>query len=490
MEMEDYVAVTNIAIKKGNREVGGMDEAALKELAASIKEVGVLEPLILRLAKKGNKPYELVIGERRLRAAKLAKLKEVPVQVRELTDEEVVQVRVVENLHRQDVSPLDESASYRLLLESGVGNVIEVAAMVGKSEGHVRGRLKLHELCPDGEEALRAGTMTAGAAVKLARLPEKAQKKVLQHHFISGLVTAEEMQSWTLYGGVMVPLRHADFELTDAELVPKAGSCIECSKRAGSEPTLFEDQQVDQCLDSACFKRKREAVVTRIIGDQQVDVRLLGDEQFGIGIPTPKANQSYDWEKCRKKDEGAKCAMIITGKEAGKTLWMKKRQRANFSEADWQARRRKQDVERRANELVSLQLADVAVPGNDNLSVASESLGAVAWLLDNEPDFWRGLGMPEPPTKIDEAIEIVQGSGISMVLAALVYLAVAKAYRNRTFYRDEYLEKYVKDLVEFWKFDEGAALEGAMVQAEAEQVAIDEKLEKQRAAQEAQAADK
>ncbi len=121
------------------------DEKALEELAASIKEHGILEPLVVRQV---NGSYELVAGERRLRAAKLAGLDKVPVVVKDLTDQEVREIMLLENLQRQDLNPIEEAQALKALLEEGNITQAELGKRLGKSQAWVANRLRLLE-APD-----------------------------------------------------------------------------------------------------------------------------------------------------------------------------------------------------------------------------------------------------------------------------------------------------------------------------------------------------
>jgi len=143
------------------------DEAALRELAASIRRRGVLQPLLVRPLGDG---YQLVAGERRFRAAQLAGLDEVPAVVRELSDREALEVALVENLQREDLSPVEEAEGYRRLAEMGLSHEA-IAARVGRSRSAVSNALRLLQLPPEALQALDDGRITAGHARALLMLP-------------------------------------------------------------------------------------------------------------------------------------------------------------------------------------------------------------------------------------------------------------------------------------------------------------------------------
>lgn len=141
---------------------GRFDDDALAELAASIREFGVLQPLIVRPLGEGN--YELIAGERRLRASKLAGIKEVPVVVRTASAQASLEIALVENVQRADISPVDCALAYKKLAdEFGLGQE-QIAARVGKSRAAVANTMRLLKLPEDMLEALAEDMMTEGHA--------------------------------------------------------------------------------------------------------------------------------------------------------------------------------------------------------------------------------------------------------------------------------------------------------------------------------------
>jgi ParB family chromosome partitioning protein len=146
----------------------------LEELADSIRSQGVIQPLLVRKADSG---YELVAGERRLRAARLAGLDTVPVVVRDLSDAEVLEISIVENIQREDFNPVEEADAYhRLMTEFGLTQD-QVATRVGKSRSAVANFLRLRHLPPPIHEGLADGTVTTGHARALLGL-DQAQQQV------------------------------------------------------------------------------------------------------------------------------------------------------------------------------------------------------------------------------------------------------------------------------------------------------------------------
>ncbi|AMA71464.1 MULTISPECIES: ParB/RepB/Spo0J family partition protein [Aneurinibacillus] len=150
------------------------EEEALNELADSIKEHGIIQPLIARKSIKG---YELVAGERRLRAAKLANVEHVPVVVREFTDEQVMQIALIENLQREDLNAIEIAQAYQKLMTAFSLKQEELAKKVGKSRPHVANFLRLLQLPKEIQERVSRGTLSMGHARTLLGV-EKDQIKI------------------------------------------------------------------------------------------------------------------------------------------------------------------------------------------------------------------------------------------------------------------------------------------------------------------------
>jgi ParB/RepB/Spo0J family partition protein len=157
---------------------------AIEELAANIQQQGIIEPLIVRPHPTRMDGYELVAGARRLRAAILAGLVDVPCLVRTLSDRDVLEIQISENLARRDVHPLEEADSYAALMAADTAYTVDaVAARVGRSTSYVYQRLRLRSLIPDAREAFEQEEITAAHAVRLARLSPADQKKALPECF-------------------------------------------------------------------------------------------------------------------------------------------------------------------------------------------------------------------------------------------------------------------------------------------------------------------
>jgi ParB family chromosome partitioning protein len=149
------------------------DEDALNELAASIKEVGVMQPPVVRALPNGR--YELIMGERRLRASKLAGLTTIPVIIRNTSDNEMLREALVENIQRSQLNPLEEGAAYQNLLNDFGYTHDELAVKVGKSRSAVTNTLRLLNLPPSVQRRIAAGVLTAGHARALLSMTDEEE---------------------------------------------------------------------------------------------------------------------------------------------------------------------------------------------------------------------------------------------------------------------------------------------------------------------------
>jgi len=159
------------------------DEEALAELAASIKEVGVLQPPVVRDLGSGR--YELIMGERRLRATKLAGLKTIPVIIRQSKDNEMLREALLENIHRSQLNPLEEGAAYQNLLNDFGYTHDELAIKIGKSRPAITNTLRLLNLPASVQRKVAAGILSAGHARALLALTDGAEIEKLANRVVA-----------------------------------------------------------------------------------------------------------------------------------------------------------------------------------------------------------------------------------------------------------------------------------------------------------------
>lgn len=167
------------------------EEGALEELTASVKEFGILQPLVLRKSVKG---YELVAGERRLRAAQLADLKSVPVIIKDFSDEQVMEIALIENLQRENLNAMEIAQAYHKLMETFSLTQEELAERVGKSRPHVANFLRLLNLPPGVQEFVSHGTLTMGHARALLAIEDDELKIQLANEIIDKDLSVRQVE--------------------------------------------------------------------------------------------------------------------------------------------------------------------------------------------------------------------------------------------------------------------------------------------------------
>lgn len=158
------------------------DEEALAELVHSIKEIGLLQPIVVRPSKTG---YELVAGERRLRASKKAGLKTIPALIRQTADDQMLRDALLENLHRSNLTPLEEAAAYQQLLNDFGGTQDELAAKLGRSRPQISNTLRLLNLPAAVQRRVAAGVLSAGHARALLGLKDPAAIERLANRIVA-----------------------------------------------------------------------------------------------------------------------------------------------------------------------------------------------------------------------------------------------------------------------------------------------------------------
>lgn len=328
------IAVANIIPSITNPRTT-IDGPAMQELAESIRKHGVLQPVLVRPVPEGRRrlieaadrsstrwgvgigevpgsvvfrtglkkrdaedllkqmetvTHELVCGYRRWQASQMAGVTAIPCNVRELTDKEVMEIQVVENLQRSDLTPLEEAEAYSNLVHNHGYTVDDLAAKLGKSRGYVYARMKLASLCAEAKKALNDGTINHSIALLIARLhsqedQDKATAEILADK-LNGPMSFREAKRY-IEGEFMLDLASAKWPLDQFDIAPGVGPCSTCLKRSGAEPELFSDVgSADVCTDSACFQRKREG-----------------------------------WAKIKVTEARQKGHQVIQGREADQALW-------------------------------------------------------------------------------------------------------------------------------------------------------------------------
>jgi len=190
------------------------DEEAMASLAASIREVGVLQPVLVRETGPGE--YELIAGERRWRAARRTGLQSIPVLVQSSTDVHSLEQALVENLHREDLNPLEEAGAYQQLVDEFGLTHDKVAGRVGKSRTVVTNTLRLLQLPAGVQRALADGTISAGHARALLGTPDRSFQEELAKRAVSEGLTVraieDEVRRHTQEGGAATESAGTDAE--------------------------------------------------------------------------------------------------------------------------------------------------------------------------------------------------------------------------------------------------------------------------------------
>ena len=250
------------------------DKALLQELADSIKGTqGVIQPIVLRPHPKPTPlvKYEIVAGERRWVGSGMAAFDSILGVVRDLDDEQVLEIQLVENLQREGLHEMEEAEGYQELMKLKKLTADEVGDKIGKSRRYVFNRLKLLDLCPGARQAFYAGEINASVALYLARIPVpelqlEALTEVGGDKYQEGAMSAREALD-LIQRRYMLALKDAPFDVKAIYFMsgpnaakPIAGNCADCPKRTGNQKDLFSDIKSENvCTDPKCFDDKREA---------------------------------------------------------------------------------------------------------------------------------------------------------------------------------------------------------------------------------------
>ncbi|MDR5652659.1 ParB/RepB/Spo0J family partition protein [Ruixingdingia sedimenti] len=223
------------------------DPEGLEELAQSIREHGVIQPLIVRRQPEGE-GYQIVAGERRWRAAQMAKLHEVPVVVRDYSDTEVLEVAIIENIQRADLNPVEEALGYRQLIDRFGHTQERIAEALGKSRSHVANAMRLLQLPDEVLGLLRDGALSAGHARTLIGAPEPL---AMAQRIIREGLTVREAERLAQAGKAAespgsAPRRRnpaeekdADTRALEADLSANLGMSVKITHEPGSEAGII-----------------------------------------------------------------------------------------------------------------------------------------------------------------------------------------------------------------------------------------------------------
>lgn len=297
------------------------DQAKLEELAASLKEQGLIEPLVVRPldpadeAARSETPdvphrYEIVAGERRFRAAKLAGLTELPCIVREMDDRTTAEAMVVENMQRDDLTPMEEARAFKAYLDADpLASVKGLAQRIGKSDDFIRERMRLLELPEAMQTQVEDGRLPLKVGLMLTRV---ADKKVREE--LCELATTEELTPELVrrrLQGTFIDLQNAVFPLNGGS--PSCDGCKFRVFRGGSMmlPGLEPGKRdVGVCTNAECFREKLVCHLETKLGAKVVD-------EASIRKDCKRPHQLWD-EKWRKSCEGCAPKLVTLSRYADK----------------------------------------------------------------------------------------------------------------------------------------------------------------------------
>lgn len=177
------------------------DEETLAELAASIKIVGLLQPVVVR--RTGADRYEIVMGERRWRACQIAEFTAIPAIVRATSDDDLLRDALIENLHRQQLNPLEEASAYQQLLDDFEATHEELARKIGRSRPHITNTIRLLNLPPTVQRRVAAGVLSAGHARALLGIEDPASQEQLAHRIVAEGLSVRAVEEIVAMGAEM-----------------------------------------------------------------------------------------------------------------------------------------------------------------------------------------------------------------------------------------------------------------------------------------------
>ena len=342
------VALANIQPSNYNPRKN-FDETSLAELAESIRQQGVLQPIGVRPIADNR--FEIVFGERRYRASLMAELTEIPATVMEISDETAEEMAITENLHRKDVTPIEEANAYQKLIDSGRHDVQSLTVQFGKTEAYIRTRLKFVSLIPEIALLLEQDEITISVASEICRYGEEIQREVYDQHLKEGV----QYNSWrgmkasevaqSIERQYTADLNRYSFDKTLCLSCPHntnnmmlfcEGSCGNCANRAclvemntshlteKAMRLMEQHPAVPLCHESYNYN---EAVVDRLTA---IGYEVESLKTYATKYPEcPQAPQKEDYDTTEEYEEAEKdyeqklngytekCEAIRTRSEAG-----------------------------------------------------------------------------------------------------------------------------------------------------------------------------
>ncbi len=219
------------------------NDASLQELADSIRERGIIQPILAE--ENGDGTFTIIAGERRYRAAKLAGLSDVPIISQTFSEEEKLEIALIENIQREDLNPIDEAQALNSALELSGSTQEELAKRLGKSRSSVANSLRLLRLESDIQDSIASGSISAGHARQIVSMQTEAQRRELLERIVSGNLTVRETE--TLVRHLNAP---AETTGTNPDPIPESENQVSLppEARLASSPLSVELQKIQQVL--------------------------------------------------------------------------------------------------------------------------------------------------------------------------------------------------------------------------------------------------
>jgi len=271
-------------------------ETELKELADSIRQVGVLQPVLVR--PKGNR-FEIVCGERRYRACVLSEMETIPAIVRNLSDDEALEIAITENLQRRDISPIEEAEAYKRLADTGRYDVASLAVRFGKSEAYIRNRMKLNDLTDSILQLVSDNTLSISVALELCRYSAGVQTDIYEKH-LSGdpnlmymdwcKLTAKEFIS-RLESNYCADLSRYSFDKSECAMCPLNTNAY----------TLFPENE-GKCTNLLCLRDKNkqflvETCKTAMQENPEIELALPAYQRKNEDVFAELTEQGYTFNE-------------------------------------------------------------------------------------------------------------------------------------------------------------------------------------------------
>lgn len=295
----------------------------VEDLAASMQtSAGLIQPITVRPM---GKQYEIVAGARRYRAARVAKWDSIPAIVKEMSDDDVCNAQLIENNHREDVTPMEQARSYENMIRRG-HDVKAIASETGRPADYIAQRLQLAKLVKPGQDWIDEGVLPLDHAIQIARLQPDDQKACIagikNHMHYNGMPSSKNLREM-IARDYTTDLHAAAFPKDAADLVDGIGPCNTCSKRSGYNRVLFADisPKSDTCTDRKCFESKKQAFVTLQISANPTAVKL--SDSYGSRVKD--VITKYQWDEldakaAKKAGKKAVRGVVVDGDRAGQVI--------------------------------------------------------------------------------------------------------------------------------------------------------------------------